>query len=62
MEVRIHNKRTSVLKAISSPTFKNHVIIDENLVQTNHFLPTIHHNKPIFIGFTILELVHKFLS
>lgn len=31
-------------------------MIDENLVQTNHFLPIIKHTTPIAIGVTILEL------
>lgn len=45
---------------MSQPTFKNFSIIDENLVQTNHFLPTIKHNIPIAIGVTILD-ISKFI-
>lgn len=57
MVVKLHTTKKSALKAISDPTYRNHVIIDENLVQTNHSTITVKHDKPIFIGFTILELV-----
>lgn len=54
--MKLHVKSQTILKAISSHTFKNYSIIDENLVQTNHFLPVIKHSTPIAIGITILEL------
>jgi hypothetical protein len=54
--VKLHTKGISVQKAISSHTFKNYLIINENLVQTNHFLPIVKHMTPIAIGVTILEL------
>jgi len=57
MEVKLHTKAKTALKAASLHTFKNFSIIDEQLVQTNHFLPTIVHYTPIAIGVTILELV-----
>jgi hypothetical protein len=57
LTVKLHTSEKTALKAISSPTFKNFTIIGENLVQTNHFTPTITHDKPIAIGFSILELV-----
>jgi hypothetical protein len=57
MEVKLHTSVESALKACSNPTFKHYSIIDENLVQTNHFPETIKHNTPIAIGVTILELV-----
>jgi hypothetical protein len=61
--VKLHTSGKSALKAISNPTFKNYTILGENLVQTNHFTPTIVHDKPIAIGFSILELVNfKFFS
>lgn len=56
MAVKLHVKAESVLKSISSHTFKNFAIIDEHLVQTNHFLPVIKHTSPIAIGVAILEL------
>jgi hypothetical protein len=57
LTVKLHTSEKTALKAISNPTFKNFTIIGENLVQTNHFTPTITHDKPIAIGFSILELV-----
>lgn len=56
MTVKLHNKKESVLKAVSSHTYKNYSVIDENLVQTNHFLPIVKHTTPLAIGVTILEL------
>lgn len=54
--VKLHNNKNSLLRAISHHTFKNFVIIDENLVQTNHIKPIICHDRPIAIGMTVLEL------
>lgn len=59
--VRLHTKASSCLKAVSCPTYKHHAIIDEHLVQTTHFTKVIKHDKPIFIGFTILELSKHFM-
>lgn len=59
--VKLHVKPKSLLKAVANPTFKSFSILDENLVQTNHFTPVILHDKPIFIGFTILELSKEFM-
>ena len=57
ISVKLHTTKESAEKAISSNTYKNHVILDENLIQTNHLVPSIFHNKPIAIGISILELV-----
>lgn len=54
--VKLHNNKKSLMRAISHHTFKNFVIIDENLVQTNHVKPIICHDRPIAIGMTVLEL------
>jgi len=57
MTVKLHTTRKSALNAIAKPTYKNHTILSKNLVQTNHFTPTIVHDKPLAIGVSILELV-----
>jgi hypothetical protein len=57
ISVKLHNNEDSALKAVSCHTFKSQVILDENLIQTNHSIPTVFHNKPIAVGVTILELV-----
>jgi hypothetical protein len=54
--VKLHTTKNSLLKAISHHTFKNFVILDDNLVQTNHFKPVICHDRPIAVGMSILEL------
>jgi len=54
--VKLHNTKKSLLRAISNHTFKNFVILDTNLVQTNHFTPVVIHDKPISVGMTVLEL------
>lgn len=58
--VKLHTNRDSALSAIGKHTYKNHTILSENLVQTNHFTPTIVHDKPIAIGVSILELVSNY--
>lgn len=55
--VKLHITKSSLLKAVNSINFKNYVILEENLVQTSHVPLKIYHNKPIFVGFAILELV-----
>ena len=62
VEVRLHTKSESAIKAASFHTFKNYCIIDEDLVQTTHFQHTIIHNTPLAIGVTILELVSFAIS
>ena len=61
LNVKLHVKPKSLLRSVANPTFKSFTIIDEDLVQTNHFTPTILHDKPIFVGFTILELSKEFM-
>jgi hypothetical protein len=58
ISVRPHTNKKSALKAASSHIFKNQVILDENLIQTNHTIPSVFHNKPIAVGVTKLELVN----
>ena len=54
--VKLHNNKKTLCKAIAHHTFKNFVILDTNLVQTNHFTPVVIHDKPISVGMTILEV------
>jgi len=54
--VKLHTTKKSLLKSIAHHTFKNYVILDDNLVQTNHFKPVICHDRPIAVGMSILEL------
>lgn len=61
INVKLHTKAASAIRAASEHTFKSFSIVDENLVQTNHFQPTIIHNTPMAIGVTILELSKKIM-
>ena len=60
VSVKLHTTEKSFLKASSSHTFKNYNIINQNIVLTSHFLPTVVHNKPYAVGFSILEFVSIF--
>jgi len=57
ISVVLHTSDKTLKKALSKHTFKSFAIIDENLVATSHKLPSIYHNKPFAVGFTILEYV-----
>jgi len=61
IQVKLHTKEKSYLKAVSDITFKNFSIIGEKLVQTNHSPEEIVHDRPIFVGFAILELSKHFM-
>lgn len=61
INVKLHTNSSTALKAVADPNFKHYSIIDEDLVQTNHFQPVIKHVTPIAIGVTILELVRKYI-
>ena len=59
--VKIHQTQKSFLKAISQPSYKSHVIIDENLIITSHKNTDILHSMPYIVGFTILEYSKWFM-
>lgn len=61
INVKLHTNVKSLEKAIANHTFKNFVILESNLVQTNHFLPVITHDKPLAVGFTVLDLSKHFM-
>lgn len=59
--IKMHSNSQSLMKAVSKPTYKSSVIITESLVLTSHSQPFVLHNKPISIGFTILDLSKEFM-
>jgi len=61
IKVRLHSKVKLLMKAVSSHDFKSFTIIGENLVQTNHSPGQIKHDRPIYVGFAILELSKHFM-
>ena len=56
INVSLCDNETKAKKMIASPTFKHTEIINENLVMIHRTPPKIKLNKPIYIGFSILEL------
>ena len=61
IQVKLHSRVKLLLKAVSSHDFKSFSIIGENLVQTNHSPNYIKHDRPIYVGFAILELSKHFM-
>ena len=56
VNVCLCNDEVKAKKLISSPTFKHVEIINEDLVMIHRIHTKIEQNKPIYTGFTILEL------
>ena len=59
--VKLHTTIDTLLRATSNSTYKNFTILGDGLVQTNHKIPKIFHDKPIYAGFAILELSKHFM-
>ena len=56
MNVRLVNNEKDFLKYSSKPTHSTHKIFDENYAAIHEIKPVLKLSKPIYIGFTILEL------
>ena len=56
VNVTLCNDEIKAKKMIASPTFKHAEIINENLVMIHRLRTKIKQNKPIYTGFSILEL------
>jgi hypothetical protein len=56
VNVRLINDRVAGIKAASKPTFVCSKIINEDLVMVQNAVKTLRMTKPIYTGFTILEL------
>ena len=59
--VKLHTNIKSYRRSVSDSSFKFFTIIGENLVQTTHSQQEIKHDKPIYAGFSILELSKHFM-
>ena len=53
---RIVNNEKGFLKYTSRPTHITHNIFDENYAAIHEIKPVLMLNKPIYVGFTVLEL------
>ena len=56
VNVKLVNTEKQLKKLSSSPLFDYFSIFDENLVAVNMKKPTLYLNRPIYVGFCILEL------
>ena len=56
INVRLVNNKKNFLKYTSRPTYVTHKLFDEGYVAIHEFKPVLVLNKPIYVGFTVLEL------
>ena len=54
--VRLVNNEKDFLKYTSRPTHITHKIFDKNYAAIHEIKPVLTLNKPIYVGFTVLEL------
>ena len=58
ISVRIVNNEKDFLKYTSRPTHITHKIFDKNYAAIHEMKPVLTLNKPIYVGFAVLELVN----
>ena len=56
LNVKLINNEKKYLKVVSRPSFVSQKILDKNLVAVHKIKPVLLLNKPIYVGFCILEL------
>ena len=56
INVRLVNNEKDFLKYTSRPTHITHKIFDKNYAAIHEIKPVLTLNKPIYVGFTVLEL------
>ena len=56
VNVKLINNKKRYLKVVSRPSFVLQKILDKNLVAVHKIKPVLLLNKPIYVGFSILEL------
>ena len=56
INVRLINNAKDFLKYTSRPTYITHKILDKDYAALHEVKPVLILNKPIYIGFTVLEL------
>ena len=56
INVRLANNEKDFLKYTSKPTHITHKIFDKNYAVIHEIKPVLMLNKPIYVGFTVLEL------
>ena len=61
MNVTLVHECGSALKRVSKPTFKRSMIIDENLVAMEMYVTKMKMNRPLYVGFAVLDLSKLFM-
>ena len=56
VNVKVINNKKDYLKVVSRPSFVSRNILDKNLVAVHKMKPVLLLNKPVYVGFSILEL------
>ena len=56
INVKLINDSKEYLKCVSKPNFLSQKIVDENFIAVHQIKPVLTSNKPIYVGFCILEL------
>ena len=56
INVRLANNEKDFLKYTSKPTHITHKIFDKNYAVIHEIKPLLMLNKPIYVGFTVLDL------
>ena len=56
INLRLVNNETDFLKYTSKPTHITHKIFDKKYAAIQEIKPVLRLNKPIYVGFTVLEL------
>ena len=59
--VRLVNNETDFLKYTSRPTHTTHEILDKNCIAFPEIKPVLKLNKPIHVGFNVVELSKWFM-
>ena len=54
--IRLVNNEKDLLKYTRRPTYITHEILDKNYAVSHEIKPVLTLNKPIYVGFTVLEL------
>ena len=61
INVRLVNNEKDFLKYTSRPTHITHKIFDKNYAAIHEIKPVLTLNKPISVGFTVLELSKRLM-
>ena len=56
INIRLINNARDYVKCVSKPTFVSQKIFSKNLVAIHKIKPVLVLNKPVYVGFSILEL------